>query len=446
MKIIIAGAGETGTYLAEMLYKEDEDIIILDLDKERLEYIDAHYDFLTQYGSVTSIKDLKSVNVHKADLFIALTQSEEVNLVASTLAKKLGAKKVISRIDNKEYLENGNDKFFKALGIDSLIYPEIIASMEVMELINRVGASKTYSFAEGKLFLFAIKIKDNAPVLHKTLQEATTMAGDYEFRAVAITRNGETIIPKGPDVFNTGDLFYVICKPDGVDKLMQLSGKKHFKVENIMIMGGSRIGVKTASLCEKECNVKLIEQDRAKCEQLTEILKNTLIINGDGRNTDLLIEEGITNMQVFIAVTGNSETNILSCLHAQKLGVPKIIAEVEKLDYLPLAQQMGIETVINKKLIAAGHIYKHIMSKQVSSVNCLLDSNAEILEYTIPKGARITKKELKDIDFPKKAIIGGIIRNGEAYIAKGDSQVQPGDRVVVFSLPEAIEKLGKFLT
>jgi trk system potassium uptake protein TrkA len=272
------------------------------------------------------------------------------------------------------------------------------------------------------------------------------MAGDYEFRAVAITRNGETIIPKGQDTFQPGDLFYVICKPEGVDKLMQLSGKKNFKVENIMILGASRIGVKTASFCENDCKVKLIEQDRAKCDQLTEVLNNTLIIHGDGRNTDLLKEEGISNMHVFIAVTGNSETNILSCLHAQKLGVPKTIAEVEKLDYLPLAQQMGLETVINKKFIAAGHIYKHIMSKQVSSVNCLLDSNAEILEYTIPKNAKITRKPLKDTNFPKKAIIGGIIRGDEAFIAKGDSHIQAGDNVVVFSLPEGIEKLGKFLT
>ena len=446
MKVIIAGAGETGIYLANLLYKAKKDIIIIDLNKEKLNYIDSHFDFLTQHGSATSINVLIKIGIAKTDLFIALTQSEEVNLTATMLAKKLGAKKVIARIDNKEYLEKNNVTFFNELGIDSLIYPEILASEEIVSLLSRVGASKTFSFADGKLFLFAIKIKEDAPILYKTLQEVTKETGDFDFRAIAITRDHKTIIPKGFDAFHAGDMFYVICKEEGIDKLMQLSGKKDFKVENILIMGGSRIGYKTASLCEKICNVKLIEQDRTKCEQLSEMLENTLVIHGDGRDTDLLREEGISAMDVFIAVTGNSETNILSCIHAKKLGVHKTIAEIEKMDYLPLAEEMGIETVINKKTIAASHIYSHIMSEQVSSVQCLLDSDAEILEFTVPEGAKITKKELKETKFPKKAIIGGVIRNNDVFIAKGDTQIQIGDKVVLFALPEAIDKVSKFFS
>ncbi|MCD4795465.1 MAG: Trk system potassium transporter TrkA [Bacteroidales bacterium] len=446
MKAIIAGAGEAGIYLANLLYKAKRDITIIDLNKERLEYIDSHYDFLTRHGSATSIKDLINIGIAKTDLFIALTQSEEVNLTATILAKKLGAKKVIARIDNKEYLEKNNEIFFKELGIDSMIYPEILASDEIISLLSRVGASKTFSFADGKLFLFAIKINENAPILFKTLQEVTKETGEFDFRAVAVTRDHKTIIPKGFHAFHAGDMFYVVCKKESINKLMQLSGKKHFKVENIMIMGGSRIGYKTASHCEKKSNVKLIEQNRAKCEKLSEMLENTLVIHGDGRDTDLLKEEGIAGMDVFIAVTGNSETNILACLHAKKLGVTKTIAEIEKMDYLPLAEEMGIETVINKKTIAASHIYSHIMSEQVSSVQCLLDSDAEILEFTVPKGAKITKKELKDTKFPKKAIIGGVIRNNEVFIAKGDTHIQFGDKVVLFALPEAIDKVSKFFS
>ncbi len=444
MKVIIAGAGEAGIYLANLLYKAKRDIIIIDLNKERLEYIDSHYDFLTRHGSATSINDLKNIGIAKTDLFIALTQSEEINLTATILAKKLGAKKVIARIDNREYLEENNEIFFKELGIDSLIYPEILASDEIVSLLNRVGASKTFSFADGNLILVAIKIKEGAPILYKTLQEVTKEAGEFEFRAVAITRDHKTIIPKGFNAFHAGDMVYVICKKEGINKLMQLSGKKHFKVDNILIMGGSRIGFKTASQCEKKSNVKLIEQNRAKCEELTEMLENTLIIHGDGRDTDLLKEEGIASMDVFIAVTGNSETNILSCLHAKKLGVPKTIAEIEKMDYLPLAEEMGIETVINKKIIAASHIYSQMMSEQVSSVQCLLDSDAEILEFTVPEGAKITKNELKDTKFPKKSIIGGIIRSNKVFIAKGDTKIEAGDKVVLFSLPEAIDKVSKY--
>ncbi len=444
MKVIIAGAGEAGTHLANLLYKAKKDIIILDMDKERLEYLDSHHDFLTQKGSATSINDLLRVGIVKADLFIALTQAEETNITSCILAKKLGAKKVIARIDNIEYLEGNNEKIFKELGIDSLIYPEILASEEIINLLSRTGASKTFNFADGKLQLIVITIKKDAPILFKTLQEVTKEAGDLNFRAVAIMRDDETIIPKGFHAFHEGDKFYVISKKKSIEKLLELSGKKHFKVENIMIMGGSRIGFKTALKCEKKCHVKLFEKSREKCEQLSEKLESTLVIHSDGRDSELLKEEGITGTDVFIAVTGDSETNILSCLHAKKLGVPKTIAEIENMDYLQLAEQMGIESVINKKIIASGHIYSHIMSDQVSSVKCLLGSDAEILEFTVPIGAKITKKKLKDTKFPKKAIIGGIIRGKDVFIADGNSQVQADDKVVLFALPESIDKVSRF--
>jgi len=444
MKVIIAGAGEAGTHLAGLLYKAKKDIVILDMNTERLEYLDSHYDFLTQKGSATSINDLKKAGIPDADLYIALTQAEETNITSCILAKKLGAKKVIARIDNIEYLEGENEKFFKELGIDSLIYPEILASKEILNLLNSTGASKTFSFAKGKLQLFVITIKKDAPIIYKTLQEVTKEAGDLNFRAVAITRNDKTIIPKGFNAFHEGDKFYVICKEEGIEKLMKLAGKKHFKVENIMIMGGSRIGIKTALQCEKKCHVKLLERNREKCEKLSEKLENTLVIHSDGRDTELLKEEGISGTDIFIAVTGDSETNILACLHAKKLGVTKTIAEIENMDYLQLAEQMGIESVINKKTIASGHIYSHIMSEQVSSVQCLLGSDAEILEFTVPEGAKITTKKLKDTKFPKKAIIGGIIRGEEVFIATGDTQIKTNDKVVLFVLPEAIDKVSKF--
>ncbi len=444
MKIVIAGAGESGTYLAKMLYKADKSIVIIDIDSDKLAYIDTHFDFLTIKGSASSIDTLTLAGIEKANLYIAITEKEELNITSSILAKKLGAKKVIARIDNKEYLEPANTRFFTEMGIDSLICPETLASDEIVSLLNQTGVTKTYEFANKKLSLFAIKLDGKAPILNKTLQEVTKESLEFNYRAVAITRNGETIIPKGKDKFLLNDLLYVICSESGVKKLMEYSGKKSFSVKNIMIMGGSRIGLKTALKCESKSYVKLFEQNKDKCMKLTDILKDTLVIHGDGRDTELLLEEGIENTDAFVSVTGNSETNILSCIHAKKLGVRKTIAEIENLDYLQLAQKMGIDTIINKKLIAASHIYSHVMTAQVSSVQCLIETDAEILEFYVPANCKITNKKIKDLKFPDKAIIGGVIRGEKIFIAKGDTLIKAGDKVVLFALPEAIKKVSKF--
>ncbi len=444
MKIIISGAGSSGTYLAKMLYQAKKDIIVIDKDKDRLDYIDAHFDFLTINGSATSVETLKQAGIDEVNLYIAVTESEETNIISSILAKKLGAHKVIARIDNKEYLQDENKEYFTQLGIDELIYPEILASEEVIELLNQTGATKTYEFADGELLLFAIKLEGTAPIVGHSLAEITKQSEGFDFRAVAITRNHETIIPKGDDVFQKDDLYYVICNKSGKDKVMEYSGKHKFNIKNIMILGASRIGIKTAKRCEEKNYVRLIEKDRAKCEALTDILDDTLIINGDGRDTELLLEEGIKNTDAFVAVTGDSEINILSCLHAKKMGVRKTIAEIENIDYLSLAENMGIDTIINKKLIMASYIYAHVMTAQVASVKCLTATDAEVLEYYVPANTRITKKPLKDVKFPKQAIIGGVIRGKETFIAKGDTQIQAGDKVVVFAMPEAFDKVNKF--
>lgn len=443
MKVIIAGAGESGIYLAKMLYQAKKDIIIIDTDKDNLDYIDSHFDFLTIKGSASSIQVLKSAGIEKAGMFIAITRNEELNIMASILAKKFGVEKVIARINNKEYLDNGNEEYFKSLGIDSLIYPEILASNEVVSMLKQTGAIKSYVYGNGKISLFVIKIDKDAPIINQTLQHVTKEIGTFDFRAVAITRDGKTIIPKGYNAFHAGDLFYVITNEKGIDTLMKYSGKQNIPVKNIMIMGGSRIGQKIALMTEKKMYVKLVEIEKNKCNELAENLSNTLVINGDGRNSELIIEEGIENTDAFIAVTGNSETNILSCIQARKLGVKRTIAEIENIDYLPLAKNMGIDTIINKKLIAASHIYAHIMTEQVTTVQCLIETDAEVLEYIVSKNAKITKKTLKHTQFPKNAIIGGVIRGEEVFIAKGDTQLQENDKVILFALPKAIDKVSK---
>lgn len=443
MKIIIAGAGDVGNYLAKMLYRGQQNIIIIDIDKKKLEHIDSHFDYLTVEGSATSIEVLKNADIKRADLFIALTEIEEVNITSAILAKRLGAKKVIARVDKKEYLLEENKKYITDLGIDQLIYPEILAAREISNILSQTGAVKTFKFANGKLSLFVIKLDKDAPVIGMSLVDVVRQNREFDFRAVAILRAGKTIIPTGEDIFVANDMCYVICNENGVETLMKYSGKKEFHVKRMMIMGASRVGLKTALTCEKSASVKILEINEDKCYNLTEKLSNTLVINGDGRDHELLHEEGIENMDAFVAVTGSSETNILACWHAKKLGVPKTIAEIENMDYLDIAEKMGIDSVINKKLIAASHIYSHVMTAEVSSVYCLISSDAEILEYTVSHNARITRKTLKDIKFPPNSIIGGIVRKDETIIAKGDTQILENDVVVVFALPESINKITK---
>ncbi|MGE0079421.1 MAG: Trk system potassium transporter TrkA [Bacteroidales bacterium] len=444
MNIIIVGAGEVGTHLATMLAKEYHDVVVIDPDAEMLSDLAATTDVVTFQGSATSISVLKDANIKKADLFIAVAHSEETNIVSATLAKRLGAKKVIARIDKNEYLQPNNKEIFLNLGIDSLIYPERLAAREVVTLLGQTSSTEFVDFSGGKLSLIVFRLEEDSPVIDSTLLQATKNIQNLDYRAVAISREGETLIPRGSDQFKYNDLVYVIANQIGIKDMMEHSGKKNIDVNNLMILGGSRIAVHIANELEKTMNVKLIEVDRDKSQKLAGQFKNALVINGDGRNTDLLIEEGLPYMDAFVAVTGNSETNILSCIVAKRMGVKKTIAEIENINYIRLAESIGVDTVINKKLITASRIFRYTMSTDVSTIKCLTGSDAEVLEFIVKPGSAVTKGRLKEVSFPKDAIIGGVVRGDSAFIAKGDSEIKPYDRVVVFALPSAINKVGKF--
>ncbi len=441
MKIIIAGAGEVGTYLAKMLSIERHEISVIDTDNERLNNLDAHLEVLTLQGSSASIETLREAEVHKADLFISVTPTEELNITSCLLSKKLGAKKTIARIDNSEYLRNNHKELFLGMGIDSLIYPEQLAAKEVVGLLNQAATTEVVDFSGGKLSLIVVRLDENAPIINKSLLEATEMTGEMSYRAVAISRHGDTIIPRGNDVFKVNDVVYVITNQTGISKLMKFSGKENINIRNIMIVGGSRIGSQTARELQHKSNIKLIEVDRNKSFSLADKLEKTMVIRGDGSEIDLLIEEGIKEMDAFIAVTGNSETNILSCLQAKKLGVKKTIAEVENIEYIRLAENIGIDTMINKKFIAASHIFGFTMNAQVSSVKCLTGTDAEVLEIKPNENSIITQAPLNKIDFPKEALIGGIIRNKAGIIASGNTHIRQSDKVIVFTLPSVIQKV-----
>jgi trk system potassium uptake protein len=446
MRIIVSGAGEVGSHLAKMLSSENHDIVLIDVDEEKLKILGSSYDLMTLAGSATSLNLLTEAGTNRADLFIAVTHSEETNIAAAMLAKKLGAKKTIARIDNYEYLQKENRDFFTGLGIDSMIYPEKIAAKEVVDLLRQSGITDLVDFSGGKLSLLAIKLEKNADIINKTLSEISPDVYKTDFRAVAIAREGQTIIPRGTDKFLVGDIVYVITNQAGIKSLMKSSGKETVEINNIMILGGSRIAKLAAKDLGRQYSIKLIEKDREKAYRLSNFLNNTLVLNGDGTNIELLMQEGIKKTDAFIAVTGNSETNILSCLLAKSMGVKRTIAEIENIDYISLAEKMGIDAVINKKLITASRIFRFTMAGEVSLIKCLTGSEAEVLEFVVQPDAKATKGPIRDIDFPDESIIGGIIRGKSSFIANGDTIIQPQDHVVVFALPSALNEIGNFFS
>ena len=444
MRIVIAGMGDVGYHLAKQLSNEEHDIIAIDMDQQRLSYSDSMADILTINGSSTNITTLKEARVNKADLFVAVTSFEEINVTSAILAKKLGAKKTIARISNSEYLDESVDISFSEIGIDFMIYPEELAAREMVNLILRSAATDVMDFEGGKLSVIGLRLDKDAPVIRKTIVDIAKEFESFDFRIVALHRNFRTIIPKGNDRFLPNDQVFVITRPEGNNVVMKLAGKEDIKFDNIMILGGSKIGRRVAELLEDKMTIKLIESDEEKSLQLADSLTKTLVIRGDGRNIDLLAQEGIIDVDAFVAVTDDAETNIITCLLAKHLGVKKTIALVDKVEYIPLTQTIGLDSLINKKLIAANNISRFIRKSEVLALSTLEGIDADIMEYVVQPNSPITKKPIKDLNFPKEAIIGGIIRGDDSMIAIGDTRIQNGDKVVVFSLPGGVKQTEKF--
>ena len=442
MKIVIAGVGEVGSHLAKMLGSEYHEITVVDNDPKRLESIAGMVDVIVVEGDCTTFATLKKAAVRKADLYIAVLPEETSNVVSAMLAKQLG--KTIARIDNNEYLEPNNKEMFINMGIDYLFYPEKAAAQEVINLLGHTSTTEYVDFSGGKLSLVVFKIDAASPLIDKSLIEITGDRDSLPYRTVAISRDGETIIPRGNDRFQEGDNIYVIANQSAEKEVVAFSGKTDIDIKNMMILGGSKIGVQVASELQDEVNIKLVDYTPEKAYKLAEQLERTLIINEDGRNTDAMIEEGLSNMDAFLAVTGRAETNILAAMLAKRLGVKKVIAEVENLNYINLAENMGIDTIINKKLIMASNIFRFTMSTDVQAIKCLTGCDAEVLEFIVKPNSPATKGKIKDLDFPHDAIIGGIVRGDKTFIAVGNMEINAYDRVVVFSLPSAISRIGKF--
>lgn len=444
MNIIIAGIGHVGEFLAKMLIKEDHDITIIDTNSELIDNLSVQYDLLSVVGSCYSIDTLKKANVSHCDLFIAVTSAEETNLFACIIAKKNGAKKTIARINNIEFLEPINRVTFINLGIDKMIYPEYIAAKEIVGVLKQTGTSDISEFSAGKLSLFSLRIQESSPLINKSLKEISTKTSFQDYRLIAIIRAGKTIIPNGNDILIPNDTAYAITTPKGLNDLLKLFGIKKLDIDNVIFLGGNKVAVSAAQFLQSHMDIKIFEKDEERCNKLSEILHDTMIINQDGTDFDVLLEEGLDKTDAFVAATGHSETNILACVLAKNLGVKKTIAEVENNDYIEIAHRMGIDRIINKKLSTASYIYTHTMKAEVASISWIAGTDAEVLEFVTSKDSPITKGKLKDIDFPNGIIIGGIVRGAKSYIATGDTLIKENDKVVLFALASAIHKIEKF--
>ncbi|MCF6295460.1 MAG: Trk system potassium transporter TrkA [Flavobacteriaceae bacterium] len=447
MKIIIAGAGEVGFHLAKLLSYESQEITLIDTNKESLTYANNRLDIKVIKGDSTSISNLKEARVHVSDLLIAVTSSETTNITTCVLAKQLGAKKTIARISNTEFIDQKDELGFIKFGIDELISPESLAAAEIELLLNQSAFDNTYEFENGALTMLGLNLSRTAQFVGKSVKDAAKLIPEIHFVPIAIQRYGTqyTIIPRGDTVFKERDHVVFITSKGGDEELCKLTGKVKTEIKNVMILGGGKIGSKAAKdLTQSKFNVKLIEKNKDRALELADDLPNTLVIKGDGRNVDLLDEENINDMDAFISVTGNSETNIMSCLVAKSKGVRKTIALVENMDYFELSHSIGIDTLINKKLLAANNIFRYIRKGEVVALTKLNNMNTELLEFVVKPTSKICNKIIRELDFPRSAIIGGVIRKGEGLIALGGFKVEAGDRIVVSSLPRSLKKVESF--
>ncbi|MGB5386759.1 MAG: Trk system potassium transporter TrkA [Eudoraea sp.] len=446
MRIIIAGAGEVGFHLAKLLSYESQNITLIDSRKESLTYADNHLDIKVLKGDATSISVLRDAKVETSDLVIGVTSSETTNITLCLLAKQMGCKKTIARISNIEFIDNKELIKFSELGIDEMISPEELAATEIQLLLDQSAFFDTYEFEAGALMMVGVTLPEDAPFIGKSVKDAANIFPGLHFMPIAMQRVGTqfTLIPRGDTVFKDKDKVYFVIDKEGVDDLYKLTGKKKEEIKNVMILGGSKVGFNAArDLCAKKFNVKLIEKNKEKAFDISDSLPNVLVINGDGRNLELLEEESLESMDAFIAVTGNSETNIMSCLMARSKNIKKTIALVENMDYFQLSQSIGVDTLINKKLLAANNIFRYVRRGEVVALTRLNNLNAEILEFEVKATSKVNGKIIRELEFPRAAIIGGIVRDGIGNIALGDFRIEEGDRVVVCCLPDSISKIER---
>ena len=441
MKIVIVGAGEVGSHLAKLLSREEQDIILVDKDADKLAAIDANYNLMTLRGSPTSFTALRDAGVENCDLFIAVTPYETSNVTACAMAKKFGAKKTVARIDNYEFMVEQNRDFFTSLGVDYLIYPEYLAAQEIMTALERTWVRHWFELHNGEIILVGVKLRDNARLIGMQLKDLSYT--QQTFHVSAIKRNHETIIPRGDDRIRVNDILYFTVTKDHVDDLLEICGKTQYEIKKVLIMGGSRIAERLAALAEDKYKIKIIDNNLEVCKSLPERCPDSEIVYGDARDIDVLREEGIEDIDAFVALSESSEANILACLTAKEFGVNKTIAEVENIQFISEAEGLNIGTIINKKLLASSKIFQILLDADINSSKCLALADAEVAEMIVKPHSKITKGAVKDLNLSRDMTIAGLVRDGKGMLVRGNTVIQAGDHVVMFCLAGAIHKVEK---
>lgn len=447
MKIIIAGAYAIGTHLAKLLSRSNHDTVLIDESEARLADISGDYDLMTYLASPASFKTLKETGAHGADLFIAVTPDQHLNMTSCMMAHSMGAKKTVARIDDNDFMEEKNIEFFRGMGIDSLIYPENLAATEICNGLKMSWVRQRWDVHNSSLVMLGIKMRDTAEILNHPLKELSKPETPYY--VVAIKRGEDTIIPRGDDVLKLNDMVFFMTKRDTISYVRKIVGKEHYiDVKNVMVMGGGMTAVRAMAKLPEYMNAKIIEMNEARCEELNELIDNkrVMVINGDGRDLSLLRDEGIGNTQAFVALTNNAETNILACLTAKRMGVRKTVAIVENIDYVKIAESLDIGTIVNKKALAASRIYQIMLDEDVSvsNVKFFTTANADVAEFTAQQGSKVTRKRVFELGLPEGTAIGGLVRNGVGKLVSGGTQIEAGDVVVMFCHNINMAKLEKF--
>lgn len=441
MNIIIAGAGDVGTHLAKLLAYEEQDILVIDEDADKLQVLDANYNLMTLEGSPTSFQTMREARMHSCDLFIAVTPSENDNVVACAMARKIGAKRTVARINTFDYMAEENRILLEKMGVDHVIYPEYLAAQEIVIALRRSWVRHWFELHEGAIIVVGVKLHHGVPIAGMKLRDFATV--NTNFHVSAIKRGHEIIIPGGNDQLLEDDIVYFTCTRDHVDELLVLTGKTNHQIRRVMIMGGGKIAIRLASMAQHEFKFKIIDNDLKVCQMLSEKCPECEISHGDARDVDLLIEEGIEDMDAFVALSGSSEANILTCLTAKEYGVGKTIAEVENINYVSQAESLNIGTIINKKLLASSSIFQLLLDADTSTPKCLALTDAEVAEMVVKAHSRICGVPVRDLRLSRDLTLAGFVRNGQGLLVHGDTVFQPGDSIVIFSLKGSLKKIER---
>lgn len=443
MNIVIAGAGDMGYHLAEQLSYDNKDITLIDTDREVLDYVASKLDVLTVQGDATSFEILKRANVNRASMVLAVTTSEKTNIVTAVLAKQLGAKRVMARVRNHSYLEAENVAYFQNMGIDNLISPTMLCSKHIFNMIENSSFTEVFDFEGGKLNIVGVTLDQSNPLVNQRIMDTKTNPIFEDIRIIAILRDQKTLIPRGSTIIRNNDHVFFISNKKNTQSILEVLGQEKVTIKNVMIIGGDDMALTTALRLEDHFRVTLINKDKERCKWLAENLKDSLVINGDYKNVDLLIEEGLEQMDAFLALTDSSETNIIASLTAKNHGVYKTIAHVDTREYIHISHSIGVDSLINKKLVAANEISRFLKKGTVEAVSGIYGVDAEFIQYSVCKNNRLVKNPLRGLHFPDSAIVAGVIRGEQVFIPDGDFQLDLNDKAIVLALPEAKNALEK---